>query len=99
MLWIRENKAPTYGENEVLDEAVSNVACERSQDRGRICPTVRLLNETKPPIGKEKQEPHKENNQNEIFSISSGPRGSSQKNYKEGLRGALCKNAGHVKEQ
>jgi len=98
MLWIRENKAPTYGENEVLDEAVFNVACERSQGRERICPPVRLLSETEPPIGKKKQEPHKENNQNEIFSISSGPRRSSQKNCKE-VRGAFCKNADHVKEQ
>jgi hypothetical protein len=47
-------KDPLHMENsEALDEAVFNVACKRSQDRGQIQirPPVRLLNET-PSKGK-----------------------------------------------
>jgi hypothetical protein len=59
MLWPRDNQTPTYGKSEVFDEAVLTLRASDRKNRGRIGPTVRLLNETEPPIGKEKQKPNR----------------------------------------
>jgi hypothetical protein len=95
MLWLRDHQTPTYGKSEVFDEAVLTLRASDRKNRGRIGPTVGLLNETEPPIGKEKQKPNR-NNENEIFSISFSSRRSSQKKREKGNR---CKNAGYAEEQ
>jgi hypothetical protein len=80
MLWIRESKTLHMEKTKSGTKRFLTLrASDRKTGDGSVR-TVRLLNETKPPSGKEKTRTTQGKQQNEIFSISSDPRRFSQKN-------------------